>query len=399
MRIQRAAKGWAACILFAAFGLQIVTAEEASRRTLQFSMYPFIPEAEAAAYEIKTLYERMYPDVELQITFNPSYYDPKQGISADKATVYELDSVFLADFAEKLQPLPSRLATVAEKTLSMARAAAVYNGQLFGVPHWLCSNFVIFRSSDQALVKARSLLDFEKAFAHDKRLLIDLKGKSTLGEMYLTAFLSNYGTIDSALAHLDSDKLDPPSREAVSRALTLAPRWHGRDSTWHNLTGSYGREFGAGRGRAFVSYSEGLHYVLSESHACLPGERCPKQSQITVVPWALGDSPAPQIAWVDLLVIDKDAAGRTLSDAVNLIDLIASASTYRRLLVPPAGESPRYLLPAREDVYRDARVSKAAPLYKQFYKFIKNAAPITAPGLNTKLRAIGGKLDSELGPH
>jgi thiamine pyridinylase len=397
MRLFRLSAKWITIFSFA-LCLQVVHAEQLpTRRPLQFSMYPFIPEAEAAAYEIKARYEMMYPDVELRITLNPGYYGD-EGISKDKAHVYELDSVFLADFAERLQPLPDTLAPLVRETLPMARSAAVWNGQSLGLPHWLCSNFLIFKSSDRPLAQARSLQAVEKAFAgvDDKTLLIDLKGKSTLGEMYLTSLLGNYGSAEAALAHVNPDNLDEPAKTAIRRALAMAPRWHGRDDTWHSLTGSYAREFGAGRGRALVSYSEGLHYAISESRGCRPSQDCPKPARVAAVPWPLSDNAVRQIAWVDLLVIDKAATGPTLSDATNLIKLIHSREMYRKLLAPPTGEAPRYLLPARTDIYQDKKVTSQAPLYKTFFRFIKDATPITSPDLNTKLRKIGKKLDEEL---
>lgn len=87
----------------------------AERRVLNVEFYPYILDAEGAAYVIKRDYERLHPDVDPQITYNADYYDP-DGIANDAAKNpaddYERDSVFLADFIENewIQPLPAEVA-------------------------------------------------------------------------------------------------------------------------------------------------------------------------------------------------------------------------------------------------------------------------------------------------
>jgi thiamine pyridinylase len=372
-----------------------------SRRILRFSMYPFIPDVDAAAYEIKARYETEHPDVELRIAINNEYYDKENGILKDQADVYEIDSVFLADFAERLRPIPSDLQPAIASTLPMARAGATYNSTVFGVPHWLCSNFLVSRSTDRALKNVRSLRDVEAAFGYGKQqgLLIDLKGKSTLGEMYLNSILDHYGTVDAARNHIDPLHIDPYPLVQLQRVLAIEPRWQGRDQTWHNLTGAYAREFGAGKGRALVTYSEGLHYALWEARSCRGRRHCGFRSSLQVARWPLADEEGRQVAWVDVLAIDKEATGAKLTDATNLIKMITDHAMYRTLLIPVPGNVPRYLLPARADIYRDKRIVGAAPLYNQFYRYIKNATPITAPGLNDNLRSIGDSLDRSLPSH
>src|SRR5262252_3272135 len=134
------------CLLAAADGQATRAADDAPRRQLTFAMYPYIPEVDAAAYTIKNEYERLYPEVDLQINLNSDYYG-ENGVLTDKADVYELDSVFLTDFVTrqqaKLQPLPVALTPLVKQVAGFAQEAATKDGQLYGVPHWLCSNFLI----------------------------------------------------------------------------------------------------------------------------------------------------------------------------------------------------------------------------------------------------------------
>jgi hypothetical protein len=99
-----------------------------------------------------------------------------------------------------------------------------------------------------------------------------------------------------------------------------------------------------------------------------------------------------------MLVIDADADEQTRSDASRFIRFMAEPTTYRLLLLPQWPTPPRYLLPAREDLYADPELVAAAPLYAQFRRRLANATPVTAEGLNQRLREAGAQLDAALPP-
>ncbi len=89
------------------------------------------------------------------------------------------------------------------------------------------------------------------------------------------------------------------------------------------------------------------------------------------------------IAWVDLLVIDAGVRNQKLSDAEYFLRVMAEPETFKLFLVPASESVPQYLLPARQDLYTDATVTKAAPLYPAFR-------------LNRKPREVGKVLDGQL---
>jgi hypothetical protein len=60
------------------------------------------------------------------------------------------------------------------------------------------------------------------------------------------------------------------------------------------------------------------------------------------------------------------------------------------------GAPPRYLLPARADLYTDKEVLAAAPLYSKLQPALSGAIPVRGRKLNVRLRAIGKKLDKEI---
>ena len=405
----------ALCIVIAlgpaafAFGQPAPAPANDVRRVLRVDIYPFIPESADAFFKIEQEFERLHPDIRLVISQNLSYYDPlssdpkrQDGVFYDNADVYELDSVFLKDFiaAGKIAPLPGNWTEIDNGLVPMARTVMSQNGVQYGVPHWLCSYFLFFRVGDTQLASAGSLTDLEKAFggpSGSSWLVAEFAGKSTLGELYLDDLISRSSSTDQALAGIGSETPDPTVVQDMVRSIRLIEPGLGRDSgDYHNRTGFYGHVF-AHQGRAMVSYSEGLHDTLYETaNGCLKGERCLADGDLDVVAWPHSDAGAKQVAWVDLLTISSAAKGQTLSDAETFIRFMDDPATYKLLLVPQPGGTPRYLLPALTALYSDPDVLKSAHLYQKLLPIIGGAIPVTAANLNTDLRAIGAKVDKML---
>jgi thiamine pyridinylase len=382
----------------------IPTAEVAAR-TLRVSLYPYIPAGKAAYFDLERAFQKRFPDVNLEIVLNDNYYDStpgKGGIGEENADVYELDSVFMADFVRtgKIQPLEGDWSAVQAGWVPFAKAAASANGQLFGIAHWLCGNFLIYRSGDQALAKARSLGDIEAALKTpfpSRWLIADFAGRSTLGEMYLDGLMDRYKTVPAALAHIDPSTIDADVEKNMARSVALFRAGFGRDNDYHYRTGFYARQFGRGTGRAMVSYSEQLYYAIDEGmNDCRKDEACMSGNDIQVAEWPLADQGSTPIAWADVLVVDANVHDQKLTDAENFIRFMAEPDTFKLFLVPEEGSAPRYLLPARQDLYTDPAITKAAPLYPAFLKAISGATTVTAPELNRRLREVGKVLDGRL---
>lgn len=94
-------------------------------------------------------------------------------------------------------------------------------------------------------------------------------------------------------------------------------------------------------------------------------------------------------------MLDTRLGDAKLRDAEAFLKFMMSTPTYEALLVPEGGP-PRYLLPARDDMYTDLTVKAAAPLYTKFRGLIDQATPVTGDGLNAKLHAVAVIIDGLL---
>lgn len=395
-----------------------ISADDVVRRKLSVALYPYIPELAELYWGLEQAFEDKYPQIDLRyVDTGASYYksQPEKVLKEGKADVVEVDTVLLADLVEKgyLEPL-SENCIPKDAFLPVAEAASKLNGRIYGVPHWVCGNFLFFRNDDPEkgrFEKIRSLNALERLIgrpaSEQQTMLVDLRGKSTLGEKFLDAMIDLYGTPDEAIRRIDPANPDPDALKALDRLFGLCPGGLCDSDKHHEFSPFYARQFAERRARAFVGYSERLHFVIEHG---LNGIREDQPSvgrlrwdentyeaigsdDIGVVPATLSDTGSTMLTWVDVLSLRSGMAEQTRKDAISFIEFFNSEEFMTTALVPQYGHAPRYLLPARISLYSNASLVKAAPLYPKFLEIMKSGVTATGLGLNEKLRAVGKAIE------
>jgi thiamine pyridinylase len=382
------------------------------RHPLRVVLYPFIPEFTTAADTIKRLFESENPDVELVILdLNDNYYaPPKPGkhdptyIGEVDTDVYELDSVFLADFVknQKIQPLSDSILLPRDQLLKNAYNGSMLDGKRYGSAHWVCGNFLFYTKDHPPSTEIRTLRDVETFVGSDPklRLLVDMRGRLTLGEFYLGTAYAKYKDPAEVQKHiLPADE----SLEAdLVRLLKLCPVGSCRDQIFHEDTGIYGQEFALGRSKALIGYSELLHSVLKEG--IVNGTVADGDLRVSALP--LDDAGTVQISWVDSFAIGSGCKDECLERATRFLRFMQRDDIYLSLLLPdrpsflhnPAGPSPvpAYLLPAKASLYSNPTLKAKASLYPQLRSIIEDSVVPTSPGLNQDLRTVSTSVDAAL---
>jgi thiamine pyridinylase len=390
------------------------TAKRAQRRVLRVALYPFIPEFSYAAETVKLLYEAENPDVELTIwDLSANYYAPDTPDKPDPtfigridSDIYELDSVFLADFIreKKIQPLPDNLLLPESELLKNAYAGSMFNGRRYGSAHWVCRNFLFFTSAEPPSRPIKTLKDLEVFIGSESKLklLLDMRGRLTLGEFYLGAAYARYKDWAHVSTHLD--KADQDLESDLIRVLKLCPTGGCRDQIFHELTGIYGQQFSRKRSRALIGYSELLHSVLTEQAAC--GTDCIADSTLRVSELPLDDAGAVAMSWVDSFTISSACVRNCFEDASRFLRFMQRDDVYLKLLLPerpsflktpaPMSAIPAYLLPAKASLYSNQTLLSSAHLYPELRTLVEGAAVPIAEDLNKKLRTVSKDVDSAL---
>lgn len=370
------------------------------RTPLRVILYPFVPAKDAYFLQVKTAFEEKNPGIDLQIVdLSENYYDedsPK-AVTNTPADVIELDAVFLDDFvaAGKVAELPPQLVRPPGTFLKPAEQAVMVGEKVYGAPHWVCSNFLFTRADDSLSAATLADLATQIGAGHGANagLLIDMKGRSTLGEWYVDSLLDRYKTLSAAAPYLNAANTDQATLADLKTVRGLCDSDLCRDKQYHGMTGFYAGQFARQRGRALAGYSERLYYIGTEGLAdCRKGE-CVGLDQVKVSALPLANAGSQPFAWVDAFVISNTCTGPCRDAAEKFLGFMTDVDQVRATLTPGYGEAPRYLLPALAALYGDADLLAKAPLYAKLQPLVADAVPIRGPHLNHDLREIGSKVD------
>lgn len=376
----------------------------AEPRPLRVVLYPFIPGFASFKNAVKSQFESSHPDIRLEITdLSDNYYGPfaAQYIGCADADVYELDSVFLYDFAvnKKIQELPSEAVLPDDALLKNAVSGSMANKKRYGAPHWVCGNFLFFNSSDAKLRGVKRLTELVNTIGQtpgpNQGLAVDLMGKSTLGEFYLNAAFDRYGDLEQARQHIAIyDAAVKDDLLAISKICQIESC---RKPDYHQ-TPFFAEEFVEKRARALVGYSESLNGALAaaaDSTKCPAADKCLADNDFDVEEFPLDDKGTHAMSWVDSFALDRKCKDQCVKDAVAFIQFMNQDDTYLLALLPQGG-LPTYLLPAKASLYSNSQLLGKAHLYPKLRKIIEQAAVPSALSLNEQLRNVGRQLDSDL---
>ncbi|GEM_PF-996538 len=384
--------------IFFATPLNLLALETTS---LKIALYPYIPDADKLFLELEQAFEAGHPGVDVQsienhpdsnldkpVSLASDYYSG--GLLQTQADVYEIDTVLLQAMikAKKIEPieLPNR------PFLPETYKAITFEGNTWGAPHWVCGNFLFYKKGDLAIKNASNISELIKAFKKDDLLLIDLKGKSTLGEWYLTGLAANDGNRASLLKRIQSNKIDQPAFNVIKDLLSLCPTTYCRNNALHKRVDYYAKKFAQGKARAYIGYSESLHYALQEIRQnCSPADNCLKEEEIEVREIPTANEKGNQVGWTDVLALSSGLTTEKKKLAMEFIEFLTSWKAYRLVLNPERTSTPRYLLPALPLSKESPELEP--PLYPMFYDAYQSRVILNSKNLNQNLRNYGKKLD------
>ncbi|MFP2933397.1 hypothetical protein ACLESO_51270 [Pyxidicoccus sp. 3LG] len=348
-----------------------------ARVTLRVPVYPYIPDAAGDQFasmlsRIEREFEQRHPDVDLVLNpscFQDDFYEPSmiarslKGEGECAYDVIETDTVILGELVASGAVRPwSRLP---ENVFwhPAGITSSIHEGQLYGVPHWLCGHFIISR--DENVRRARTVSDLLQALEDrqtpEPDIAADLLGSWNLPALYLDAWADTNGArhIESAVttARYDANALDG------LRRVTQACESNGAnpcvDGTYSDAYDLAATLFAQGQVDATMGYSERLHVILKN----LPAGQSASDVKLSSAPLGEGDRP---ILFTDSYFLSVRCTGACEQAARRFVEYMSRPSTFEWILMSedaPAGTRvPRYLVPATLDAYAMPKV-RQDPFY------------------------------------
>lgn len=350
-------------------------------RVLNVSLYSYLPTLPTDKFEglvahVVQTYQAANPQVLLNAVLSAEVdiYDfgALPGLlGAGGFDVMELDTLYLGFLASSKLINPAQI--TGEQPLPVAIAGATYNGQLWGIPSWLCMDFIY--SSNPALAQQGTLaqlLQFLATAPSGTRPLVgDFNGSWRLPSIYINAYVQTYG-----YSKIGQAMTMPPDAGVISNLVSLSDTCglNGVDictnNTVHGLNnGGAEQIFATGGATADIGFSEQSFFVN------LYGPVTP----LYVIPTPWGQSPQP-LLFQDAFVTSASncpPASPCAADAQALTTLMTGVAMKTYITQSqdlPAGSPWRTLLAANAGFWSLPAV-QANPVYKQVSGVFATAQP------------------------
>jgi hypothetical protein len=285
------------------------------RRVLNALLYASIPTDPRTGFTplvrwLTMSYQASHPDVLLNVVLDPaidvySFDNLKDGVLGAKGfDVAELDTVFLKWLKDEGLIAPARI--TGDEPWPVARQAVVIEGQYYGVPSWLCSDFLFSNASDLQGVKSFTDLQsyMARTSAGRRALVGDLDGTWTIPAVYIQAFVQNHPAAtaaDAAATPIDAAIIARLAKFGTYCALANADPCI--DGTFHSARdGAVEQAFVVEPAANGMGFSERSFFLAFY-------QQTPVALTVVPVPW--GDQPnAPKLATPMLLLLTGRPAAK-----------------------------------------------------------------------------------------
>ncbi len=390
--------------------VQAASAAGRDSTKLTVAIFAWLPDAAAALETLEESFEAAHERIDLELELWNPYKDTvaDDGLQqTQRFDVVEIDVCRLPELIDGafggLDMMPPELRGEPRRYVKAAQALVAGTQGAYVAPHWVCGDFLVFWTGNQALAAAGTLSEILDALdpAQGRPLLADLWGSSTLGALYADAVLDLRGA-EFARAHLEQlaaggAELDEEAAAAVVRlASELPTRFREYLKHYHDLNWVYPRHFADTPGAALLGYSERLYHAQRELQLD-PDRELPiiRAEEIVVRPLPFGTTSRGTPCWLDGFVIPQGKLGPKRGAITSFIRFALSEKGYLAFVEPTAYQPATYLLPAHENGYSEAIVERQ-PAIGEYRDALDGAMLIDGWGLWQGLRAAGDTLEKRI---
>ncbi len=310
-------------------GLSTPCRGETAVDSLTYAVYPYLPDAGYYQELIEQRWAEIEPDIRLIRAEWDCYEDGvPEGIDV---IMYDAEGRDRLIGAGWLQPIdPSRIQEI-DDIYPFALEGLTVDGKLYGIPVFLCGNFLIYDISCGILAGAEHLTD--------------LAGESELLAISSDDKLNRKQFIFEILADIWGEP-HPPVEGGAEEMLALIDEL-AIDEYQQDKSAQLAAAYDAGVGSGYINFSESMRFLEE------------RISQTDIKAISFSDRDNLPLLYVDAVSVTAGVEGPRYEKCVELMNVIAEADVLRSLSVQDG--RPRYLLLARRSPY--AALAEEYPLY------------------------------------
>ncbi len=327
-------KGFAAAVLLVMLFCVSGLGEERVE-TLTYAVYPYLPDTEYYQELIEKRWAEIEPDIRLVRAEWNCYHDGKpEGIDVVMYDAVMRDRLIADGW---IRPIGPEAVWESGNIFPWALEGFTVEGGLYGIPVFVCGNFLIYDRSDEALDAAEHL--------------IDLAGES---EILVVNSMDKTNRLQYALEVVaDARGEGYPSMDGVSidGCMALIDRL-AIDAHEHDEDSRVAQAYDSGTGRGYIGFSESMRLLENRMGT----------TWIKAVSFSDGEN-IPRV-YMDAAAVTAGTEGLRYRKCLELMNVMAEANVLTALSVREG--RPQYLLLARRSPYR--YLADLFPIYAQLEK-------------------------------
>ena len=320
--------------LFAAILLLIFCAAggaEGDVMTLTYAVFPYLPDP--GYYQ--ELVERRWAEVEPDIQLIRAEWDCYTGGEPEGIDVVIFDAVMLDSLAGAgwIQPIGLNEVRDVEDIFPFALEGLTVDGRLYGIPVFLCGNFLIYDQNCETVDSAEHITDLANM---SEILVVNSDNPVNRPQYSIEAIADMQGTANPSADDMPEDVMQLIDLLAIDA--------HEQDDD-----PQVAMAYDSGAGWGYIGFSESMRLLKSRGES----------TRIKSI--SFSERPDTRRLYVDAAAVTSGVKGERYEKCLELMNIMADADVLTALSVQNG--APQYLLLARRTPYQV--LSGDYPLYTQ----------------------------------
>jgi len=323
-------KCFAAMLCFAMI-LSTASCKNESVETLTYAVFPYLPDTDYYQQLIESRWAELEPDIQLIRKEWDCYSDGEpEGIDVIIYDAVMQDTIIDAGW---IQPIDSSAVQESDDYFQFALEGVTVKDKLYGIPVFLCGNFLIYDRECPELAKAEHITDL----ADESDILVMNFEDSVNRPQYIIEVIADV-----------RGEANPSVNSGAEEIIPLIDRLVIEDHK-NDTDAQVAMAYDSGIGQGYIGFSESMRFLKK------------RFAETDIKTISFSDKENVPRMYADAIAVTANAKGLRYKKSLELINVMSDAQVLTDLSMQDG--NPQYLMLARKSPYQ--LLSDKFPIYKQ----------------------------------